>query len=248
LRLVTYNVHSCVGLDGTLSPERIARVIARIEPDVVALQEVDVGRGRTGGVDQARVIAHHLGMTVHFHPTYEVAEERFGDAVLSRLPMRVVRTGPLPRLAGDHGLEPRGAIDVEVDADGVTYRIVNTHLSIHPRERRLQAEALLGPDWLGGIAPGTDLVLCGDLNAGPGLPTCRAIGRRLVDAQVGRDGHRPRRTWGGRWPVARIDHVFVDPGIEVLHVDVPSTHLTRTASDHLPLVVDLRSHRTPPTA
>ena len=244
LRLLTYNVHSCIGLDGTLSPERIARVIARIEPDVVALQELDAGRHRTGGVHQAQTIADHLGMLVEFHPTYEVAEEQFGDAVLSRHPMRVVATGPLPRLEGHPELEPRGAIRVEVDVGDVTYTVINTHLSIHPRERRLQADALLGPEWLGDIAPGTNAVLCGDFNAGPGFPTCAAIGRRFEDVQVGLDGHRPRRTWGGRWPVARIDHIFVDPTLEILHVDVPATHLTRTASDHLPLYADLR----PPVA
>ena len=84
-------------------------------------------------------------------------------------------------------------------------------------------------------------VLCGDFNAAPGLPTCRAIGQRLTDVQIGLDGHRPRRTWGGRWPVARIDHIFVDPAIQILHVDVPATHLTQTASDHLPLFADLRA-------
>src|SRR5690606_25634562 len=44
LRVMTYNVHSCIGMDGKLDPERIARVIARARPDVVALQELDVGR------------------------------------------------------------------------------------------------------------------------------------------------------------------------------------------------------------
>jgi endonuclease/exonuclease/phosphatase family metal-dependent hydrolase len=243
LRLATYNVHSCIGLDGTLSPERIARVIARIVPDVVALQELDVGRSRTGGIDQARAIAHHLGMLVHFNPTYSVAEEQFGDAVLSRLPMRVVRTGSLPRLDGHPHLEPRGALQVEIDAGEVTYTVINTHLSIHPRERRLQVEALIGPEWLGGIPPEAHLVLCGDFNAGPGFPTCRSIGKHLTDAQIGLDGHRPRRTWGGRWPLARIDHIFIDDSLAVLHVEVPSTHLTRTASDHLPLVADLRVDR-----
>ena len=232
-----------IGLDGTLSPERIARVIARIEPDVVALQELDVGRSRTGGIDQAQAIARHLGMLVHFHPTYSVAGEQFGDAVLSRLPMRVVRTGPLPGAEGHPDLEPRGAVQVEIDAGDVTYTVINTHLSIHPRERRLQVEALIGPEWLGRVPPDAHLVLCGDFNAGPGFPTCRSIGRHLTDVQIGLDGHRPRRTWGGRFPLARIDHIFIDGSVDILHVEVPHTHLTRTASDHLPLFADLRVER-----
>eukprot|EP01036_Dinobryon_divergens_P054167 gene54167-72393_t len=56
MRLVTYNVHRCVGIDRRLDVERIAGVIAELEPDIVCLQELDVGRARTGGVDQARAI------------------------------------------------------------------------------------------------------------------------------------------------------------------------------------------------
>src|SRR5438105_2282237 len=77
LRILTYNVHSCIGLDGHLSPERIARVIARHAPDIVALQEIDVERSRTGHLDQARAIADALEMSLAFHPTITVADERF---------------------------------------------------------------------------------------------------------------------------------------------------------------------------
>ena len=239
LRILTYNVHGCLGLDGVLSPERIARVIARYEPDVVALQEVDVRRARSGGIDQAELIAERLGMLMSFHPTFDVHEEQFGDAILSRAPMRVVRRGPLPGLENHPELEPRGVLWVEVDAGSTTFQIMNTHLSIHPRERRMQVDALLGPDWVGSVDPGQPLIVCGDFNAAPGFPTCRAIGRRLTDAQVGLDGHRPRRTWGGRLPLARIDHIFFEPTLEVRHVEVPATHLTNTASDHLPLLADI---------
>ena len=68
LRVMTYNVHSCIGMDGRLSTSRIARIIAQCRPDVVALQELDVGRGRTGGIDQAHAIAQELEMEFHFFP------------------------------------------------------------------------------------------------------------------------------------------------------------------------------------
>ena len=236
LRLVTYNVHSCVGLDGRLSPERIARVLARLAPDVVALQELDVGRERTGGVDQAAAVAEALSMELAFHPTFALEEEQFGDAVLSRLPLRLVKAGPLPRLAA---LEPRGALWVELDVGGRALQLVNTHLSLHPVERGRQVAALLGPDWLGDPRAARDAVLCGDLNALPWFPVCRRLARRLRDCQVGR-ADPPRTTWGGRFALGRIDHVFADPALEVLHVEVPRDELSRVASDHLPLVVELR--------
>jgi endonuclease/exonuclease/phosphatase family metal-dependent hydrolase len=240
VRILTYNIHSCIGLDRRLSPERIARVIARHSPDIVALQEVDVGRSRTGHLDQARAIADALEMSLAFHPTVTVADERFGDAVLSPHPLRLVRASALPGL----GLEPRGAIWVEVevpDGNGATraVQLINTHFSLHPRERAMAADALLGPDWLGHPSAQHDIVLCGDFNALSWFPSLRRLSRRLIDTQTGLDGHRPRRTWSGRFPVGRIDHILIDPNWTVVHVEVPDDTLTRVASDHRPVLVDI---------
>ena len=240
VRILTYNVHGCVGLDGRLSPERIARVIARHDPDVVALQELDVRRSRSGGRDQARAIADALGMALEFHPTVSTVDEHFGDAVLSPHPLRRVRAGALPGI----GLEPRGAIWVEVDVpdrDGTvrTLQVLNTHFSLDPRERAMATDALLGPDWLGHASARADVVLCGDFNALTWFPSLRRLRHRLADAQSGLDGHRPRPTWFGRFPIGRIDHVLVDPRWTVLHVEVPADALARVASDHRPLVVDV---------
>ena len=112
LRIMTYNVHRCVGADGRADPRRIAEVIAACGPDMVALQELDVGRLRTGGIDQAHAIAHLLGMSVHFNPALQVEEELYGDAILTALPMRLVKAGPLP---GSVGFEARGAPAISAD-------------------------------------------------------------------------------------------------------------------------------------
>ena len=90
-RILTYNVHRCLGTDGRLSPSRIADVIAAYEPDVVALQELDVGRSRTGGVDQAHAIARAIGMHVHFHASLTVLEEKYGNAILTHRPSELVK-------------------------------------------------------------------------------------------------------------------------------------------------------------
>jgi endonuclease/exonuclease/phosphatase family metal-dependent hydrolase len=240
LRVMTYNVHSCIGMDGKLAPERIARVIARYAPDVVALQELDVGRARTEGMDQAHLIARYLEMDFHFHPAMYIEEESYGDAILTHLPMRLVKAGALPGLSDKPRLEPRGALWVSIELDGIEYQVMNTHLGLLPRERRVQAEALLGPDWLGHPECRGPVVLCGDFNALPSSPVCRRLRTRVDDAQIELENHRPRRTFFGRFPTARIDHVFVDPAIEVLDIEVPDTELARVASDHLPLIVELR--------
>jgi endonuclease/exonuclease/phosphatase family metal-dependent hydrolase len=240
LRLMTYNVHSCLGMDGKLSPERIARVIARHTPDVVALQELDVGRARTGGIDQVRRIAECLEMDFHFHPARYIEEERYGDAILSRLPMRLVKAEALPGLPGRPELEARGALWVAIDLNGLEVQIINTHLGLSPKERQVQTRALLGEAWLEHPDCRAPVVLCGDFNTRPSSVSYHRLHQRLPDAQVALDGHRPRSTFFGRFPTARLDHVFVDPSIEVRAVEVPKTELSRLASDHLPLIVELR--------
>ncbi len=116
--------------------------------DVVCLQELDVFRDRTGYRDQAQDIARHLEMECHFHPAWQLEEEKYGDAVLSRYPIRVVKTGSLP--ATKEHREPRGAIWVEVILDEeVRIQLLNTHLSLYPNERALQARSLVSDEWIG---------------------------------------------------------------------------------------------------
>ena len=75
LRILTYNVHRWLGTDRQISPHRIAEVIASCNPDIVALQEVRVGRVRSGEVDQAAAVAARLGMDLHFQPTIRILGE-----------------------------------------------------------------------------------------------------------------------------------------------------------------------------
>lgn len=240
LRLMTYNVHGCRGMDGKVAPHRIARVIAREDPDIVCLQELDVERVRSGGVDQARAIAERLEVDYHFHAVSELGDGgRFGNAILSRYPLTLLETRPLPmapRAKGVLHLEDRGALLVALEANGRRIRIVNTHLSILASERRSQARALLADDFLGDPGWEEPVILAGDLNAAPRSWTVRELETRLRNAVPPED--RRLRTWTGRTPLRRIDHVLVSPDIEVRHVYVPRTELSRVASDHLPLVVD----------
>src|SRR5579859_986825 len=141
-RIVTYNVHRCVGNDRRLDVARIAEVLARLEPDIVALQELDVGRARTGGVDQAHEIARRLDMACHFNAAVTVLEERYGDAILTRYPERLVKVGPLPGHPGIRALEARGALWVEAMVEGAPVQIINTHLGLVPKEQQLQAAHL----------------------------------------------------------------------------------------------------------
>ncbi|WP_027134582.1 endonuclease/exonuclease/phosphatase family protein [Geminicoccus roseus] len=237
--IVTYNVHGCLGVDRKLSPERIADVLAALEPDIVALQELDVGRMRSGGIDQAHAIAQRLGMKMHFHPAVSVLEEHYGDAILTALPVRLVKAGPLPGLTARPLLEPRGALWVEVDLEGHRLQVLNTHLGLIGRERVAQVDALLGPDWLGHPDCREPVILTGDFNAPPPTAAYRRLRARLGEAQNGQPGRR-QATFPGRFPLLCLDHVFHAGPIAIDRARTIRTPLARIASDHLPLAVDFR--------
>jgi len=241
LRVLSYNVHSCVGTDGKLAPSRIARVIAQSGADIVALQELDVRRARSGQIDQAHEIAQALKMEHHFHPAVQVAGEQYGDAVLSRFPMRLIQASELPGHAGSLRCEPRGAMWVAVQIDGRELQILNTHLGLSPRERQVQVETLVSDQWLGNPQCRDPRLLCGDFNSLPRSPVYCQLSKMLKDAQTAIAGpSRLHRTFPSQFPIARIDHVFVSCQLEVVHVEVPPSQLARTASDHLPLIVEIR--------
>jgi endonuclease/exonuclease/phosphatase family metal-dependent hydrolase len=175
---------------------------------------------------------------MHFHPPLKVMEEQFGDAILTALPSRLVRTGALPTLTGWPMLEERGALWAAVDVGGTELQIVNTHIGLVPRERLIQLDVLLGPDWLGHAGCCDPLILAGDFNAVPRSRAYRRIAARLTDAQLFPGMGAPRPTFSVRMPVLRIDHVFVSRSIRVRRCEVIRTPLARVAADHLPLVVD----------
>jgi endonuclease/exonuclease/phosphatase family metal-dependent hydrolase len=240
VRILSYNVHRCVGLDRRMDVGRVAEVIAAEAPDIVALQEFDVGRARTGRVDQAHALARRLGMASRFHAALRVEEEQYGDAVLTALPERLIRAGPLPGYARIPQLEPRGALWVAIDlGEGRELQVINTHLGLAPAEQQNQARALTGPDWLGAAERRDPLVMVGDFNATARTLAHRILAASLVNAHRLKPAREPRAaTFPARLPVLRIDHVFVSSGIKVRSLRVGVSPLARVASDHLPLVMD----------
>jgi endonuclease/exonuclease/phosphatase family metal-dependent hydrolase len=237
-RIVTYNVHRCVGTDRRLDVGRVADVLAGLQPDIVALQELDVGRARTAGVDQAHEIARRLDMACHFHAALKVEEEQYGDAILTGFPERLVQAGPLPGYPPIRALEPRGALWVEVEIAGVPVQILNTHLGLVPREQQIQAAHLAGSSWLGHARYRGPKILLGDFNATATSVVYRTFLSQLSPARALAPVKTPTATFPSRFPMLRIDHLFVSREIRVTDVFAPFSPVTRAASDHLPLVMD----------
>lgn len=230
---MTYNVHSFVGTDSVYDPERVARVIESAEAHVVALQEVDFGRGPVAEPSALDWLAKRLNMRSHFTFTRDGKRGHFGNAVLTPYDLELVAEGMLPRRRD----EARAVQWLKVVAPHFQLQLMNTHLSVKLRERRAQVEALLGAEWLVRAAAEEALVVCGDLNSSPFSPVYRKLSRDLTDVQ--RCSATRLATWPARLPFWRIDHVFVSRGVTVRGARVLNDALARTASDHLPIIVDL---------
>lgn len=237
--VMTYNVHSCIGIDGKILPQRIAQIINRCNPDIVALQELDFGLIRTDLIDQACQIALTLNMTYHFHSSIQLQEGQYGNAILSRFPTRLVKAGAIPTEMLNLSFERRGAIWTEIEFQGRMIQVVATHFGLNRSERMAQTSTILGSEWLGHPDCRSPVILCGDFNALPMSPVYRRITMQLRDAQRSLKNRQPQGTWPVRLPILRIDHLFLTPDIKVHKVIVPKDPLTRVASDHLPLVVTL---------
>ncbi|MBX3741568.1 MAG: endonuclease/exonuclease/phosphatase family protein [Akkermansiaceae bacterium] len=241
LRVMTYNIHSCVGIDGKLRPERVARVINRFHPDIIALQEVDAHRLRSAEHDQADLIARHLEFRHVFHSMLEEEKEKYGIAVFSPLPFEPVKTGLLTKAEPSRLREARGAIWVKLGREetGRDVHFINTHFGLGRDERNRQAAALMGDGWLGSIPDDEPVILCGDFNSTRRSVAWKRISERYQDAQLSLPQHRPRPTFPSMRPLARLDHVFISRHFKVRSITIPHGHTAVVASDHLPLCVEL---------
>lgn len=231
IRVVTYNIHRCRGLDGRTLPARIADVIGSLEADVVALQEV-IGAGPHGG-GQAEEIGAALGMGWVMAPTRQLRGHLFGNLVLSRFSVRQHLEYDLSWKT----CERRGCQRVDLAVDDRTLHLYNVHLGTAFLERRHQAERLAAIVHDRRVP--TPKVVLGDFNEWMrGLATT-LLSARLQSIDL-RSHLRRRRTYPGIFPLLHLDHIYYEGQVEVMSVQLPRTRRSLVASDHLPLVADLR--------
>ena len=238
LRVATYNVHGCVGMDGKRSESRIAEIIGSLSADIVGLQELDQNRARSSAVDQAGVIAKQLGWHHFFHPAMRRAEELYGDAILSRYPIAVRHAVELPGFAPWYCRETRGITWAEAETPLGRIHIINTHFGLGRRERMLQARLLTSPEWLGTVTADTPLIALGDFNSLPWSRAYRMIEDQLRDARRVVGSSFSFRTFPTMFPALAVDHIFATPALTPTSMSVYRGGDSRMASDHFPLVAD----------
>ncbi len=233
MRVVTYNVHRCRGLDGRVRPARVAAVLREVEADIIALQEVlSITRGPREK-DQARYLAEELGLNHLIGENRRHRGGAFGNVVLSRFPMRSVKNYDLSVV----GRERRGCLHIDVDLGGAIVHVFNVHLGTAFLERRHQGRMLARPEILLNDELEGPRLMLGDFNEwAPGLTT-RLLGSHLKSVDIRRHLRR-RRTYPGVFPVLHLDHIYHDEELVLRSLKLHRSRTALVASDHLPLIAD----------
>ena len=232
LRIATYNIHRCRGLDRRTIPSRIAEVLREIEADVVALQEV-IGAG-PAGAGQAEEIGAAVGMGWVMTTVRHLRNHLFGNVVLSRFPIVHHSHYDLSWRT----CEPRACQRADLDlGQGRTLHVYNVHLGTAVLERRYQAPRLAS--FVHDHRVTGPKIILGDFNEWMrGLAT-KTLSSLFDSVDIHAHLQR-RRTYPGIFPLLHLDHIYYEGHVEIRGVELPRTRKALMASDHLPLVANVR--------
>jgi endonuclease/exonuclease/phosphatase family metal-dependent hydrolase len=231
LRVVTYNIHHGEGTDGRIDLERIAALLSSMQPDLVALQEVDRNTIRTGRVDQFEMLERLTGMRGAFGKAMDFDGGSYGVAILSRLPLHNARSRPLP---GAPDREPRTDLtaDVEMRPGLPMLQFSTTHLDqgFDIASRLAQVRFLNAT-----VAPDEEqpAILAGDLNSQADSAVVSVLHQVWCDMFTAPEPLGPQGV-----PRRRVDHVLARPAAR-WHTDDAQIVDDRIASDHRPVIVTL---------
>ena len=232
MRLLSWNIHKGIGgRDRRYSLARIIDCIEAENPDLICLQEVDRHVRRSRFDDQPRLLSRYFRCHSVFQANVPVGDGSYGNLVLSRWPV-----SSRHRISLRHNSrKPRGAQLLVVDAPEGRLHLVHTHLGLAEQERQWQMRRLLGHMLFRSADP-HPTVIVGDFNDWRDTlapATLAANGFTQVTSPPGK--YRSFPSW---LAVGALDKAFVRGPIAVRHAKIVRTSLSRTASDHLPLVLD----------
>jgi endonuclease/exonuclease/phosphatase family metal-dependent hydrolase len=230
VRVLTYNIHHGEGRDGEFDLSRLSRVITSAQPDLVALQEVDIGTERSGEVNQLAELARLTGLHAQFGKAMNYMGGAYGVAVLSRWSFLTTENQPLP---GSPDREPRTELTVRVRAGerGPLLEFSSTHFDQARPEDRLAQAAYLNELLIRDDVPG---VLAGDMNARLNTEVMKIF--EPWWAEVAPVDPTPNTT--PPRPTLRGDHILFRPAQDWRPIESRIIDET-VASDHRPVLVVL---------
>lgn len=226
LRVATYNVHKCRGIDWKVSPARILKVIEEIDADVIALQEVFA--------QQALYLSEHLRVPQVFGSARRLIADEYGNAVFSRHPVLQ---------SYDYDLsvkrrEPRRCLRVDLCLPENRFvHLFAVHLGTSYFERRRQAVKLLSEEILRQKGLKAPRVLIGDFNEWTRGLVTQTLSEHMKSADLRHHLGR-RRTYPGVAPFLHLDHIYYDGPLRLVNMHLHRTRGSLIASDHLPMIAE----------
>jgi len=224
VRVLTWNIHAGIGPDGRFDLERVAALVRRWQPDVVALKEVDSRRCAKGDIPAFAFLLKALGNGHAVEAKSILAQDgEYGQMLFSRWAMdkTAIHDISVP------GREPRRAIEAEVATPYGPLHVVAVHLGLSLKERRNQAARLAAIAGRGARAS----IILGDFNdwiwAGS---VQQALAGEFPDTTS-------YRTFPARWPLVKLDRVFCRP--RGIMTNSFADRAGAAVSDHLPVIADL---------
>lgn len=221
--IASYNVHKGVGLDRRFDPARIISVIREMNADVIALQEASGRFGERESLLDLSRLEHECGLVPAPVSGPDGQHGWHGNLILLREgTMTAARRLSLP------GVEPRGALVIDLTLKSGPLRLIAAHLGLLHNSRAKQVGTLLAE------AQGPDerpTLLMGDLNEW-------RLGRRSSLSGLSPEFgslHAPMPSFPSRFPVLALDRVLGRPHHLIRGVEMHDTPLARVASDHLPI-------------
>jgi endonuclease/exonuclease/phosphatase family metal-dependent hydrolase len=227
IRVLAYNIHHGAGMDDRLDLERIAAVIRRVDPDLVALQEVDNRTSRTDSVDQAAALGELTGLHAVFGDFMPYRGGHYGMALLSKFPLVRSTNHRLP-----DGEEPRSALaaTIQVGEPAQEIVLVGIHLYRTAEERLAQVQKIV-EIFSGETRP---VILAGDFNSTPDSEVMLLLGRSWEIPVKGSDHF----TFRSDLPEREIDFIIYRPADRFTVVESRVIDESM-ASDHRPIVLEL---------
>lgn len=238
LRVVVYNIHKGVGgLDRRYRPDRIAEVIRYYAPDLALLQEVDEGAARSDRHRQAHLLAQTLGMeyVAHFINRRARGVGGYGNAVLSRWPIEEATNIDVSAPLSTRRSVLHARVRCEAGGHARTLHVYNLHLGLSQILRKAQLRTFLASDPFARQHHASPMILAGDFNDVWGT-----LGGAMLAPAGFRGMHEPLRTFPAWAPLRALDAIYVRGDIDLVEVHRSRLDAARFASDHLPLVGELK--------
>lgn len=234
IRIATYNIHKCVGIDRRFSPERIAEVLQEIDADVIALQEVLCHRNANKREHQAEFIAEELGMDFYLGENRKIQGGDYGNAVLTRLPVKHSQNFDI----SINRREPRGCLLTEISLGGRdNLQFFNVHLGTSFFERRRQVHKLLAAHVLEHARFTGKRIVAGDFNEWTKGLTTKLFKTKFHSVEP-KKHLGTTRTFPGILPVLHLDHIYFDKNFRLMEAFLHKSKTALIASDHLPIVAE----------